>query len=92
MNTFKTMSMILNADTKYNHYYGSMIHIIMENWDKIVLLYTPDFDKMQNIVVNGNQFNDQEYKLSLTDAEFDDIENKERIETILVHVKKINEE
>jgi hypothetical protein len=47
---------------------------------------------MQNIVVNGNQFNDQEYKLSLTDAEFDDIENKDRIDTILIHVKKINEE
>jgi hypothetical protein len=47
---------------------------------------------MQNIVVNGNQFNDQEYKLSLTDTEFDDIENKDRIDTILIHVKKINEE
>jgi len=69
-----------------------MIYITRENWDKAVLTNSGQFEKMQTIVVNGNQFDEDEYKLGFSDSEMDDIENKERVDSVLGHVKKINEE
>lgn len=69
-----------------------MIFITRENWDKAVLTNSGQFEKMQTIVVNGNQFDEDEYKLGFSDTEMDDIENKERVDSVLGHVKKINEE